>query len=210
MLVVRHADTGAKGIGRGEVLVPVAVLGSEDQVGTTTGMGQAVDPGEAVRYRGAARRSHAESQRLRPVPVDGIARLGGHEIERLFPGDGFPPGIGLALGACAAHRREDALRGIDRFRRGLRLDAQGLAGWVVRVGIDPRENTVHHRTDAAATGDAQGAVAVATLGRHRMNLCLIRLRTWPPSTRSAYYPRYNDRLLTTAYLEPRLLGRSRD
>ena len=91
---------------RGEILVPVAVLGGEDDVRAAVGVGQTVDPAEGVRHRRAAGGGHAEGHGFRAELGGGAPQFVDGEIHGLLPRDAAPARIAAAFGPRAHQRME--------------------------------------------------------------------------------------------------------
>jgi hypothetical protein len=78
--------------------------------------------------------------RERPHPLSGGS-------DCLVPADTLPPRVRVALRASAAHRIQQPLRVVDEFRRGAALDAERLAGRVIRIGVQRDEPCVLNSGD---------------------------------------------------------------
>lgn len=150
VLPVRGADVHAVGVSGRDVLVPVAHFGAVAVVRTAECVHQAFHPLDGIRHRGPARGGDGERDRFGAGSGRQSAHLAGDGVERLVPRDSDPSGIGIALGTGPLHRVEDAVRTLDLFGCGLALRAEGAAGRMGWVALDPDQSSVADHRDAAA------------------------------------------------------------
>ena len=155
VLPVRGADVHPVGVGGRDVLVPVADLGAVAVVRAAERVHQAFDPLDGVRDRGSARGGDGERDGFGARIGCEPAHLPGDGVERFVPGDPDPSGVGVALGAGALHRMEDAVRALHLLGSGLALGAECAASGVGRIALDPRQSAVANHRYAAAPRPAQ-------------------------------------------------------
>ena len=80
-------------------------------------------------------------------------------VQRFIPTDALPSGIGVGFGPRALERIIQALRVIDKFRRGFAFDAHDAAVGMIVIGIEGDDPAVLDGGDGGAVGGAERAVA---------------------------------------------------
>jgi len=168
VLDVRHGTaTGAcadaadaVGVAGGKGAAPAADIQGDCRVRGAEGVRQPTNETGGIRDRRGGGRRQGEGDRLWPVALGDPAHRGGGQVQGLVPADPLPAGVGVPFRAGAAQWMGQPLRMIDELRCCPALGAQRLARRVCGIRFETREAAVLDRRDAAASGDAQPAIAV--------------------------------------------------
>jgi hypothetical protein len=170
VLDVRHRATAAGadaadavGIAGGEGAAPAADIEGDCRVRGAKGVRQPTNEAGRIRDRGGGGGRQGKGDRLRPVAFRGPAHRSGGQVQGLVPADPFPAGVWVTLGPGAAQRVGQPLRMIDELRCRAALGAERLARRVRGIGLETGEAALFDHGDAAASGDAQPAIAVNAL-----------------------------------------------
>ncbi len=151
---------GAERVGGGAgVARPLAEVRGADHVWRAEQGRQAPQPRLDLVEPGAAAGALAERHGARAVGGAHGQQLRRDEVERLVPGDALPAGVGVGLGARAAHGVVHALGLVEELRGGPSFGADGAAVRVGRIRVDAEDAVAGHRRDGRAVDRAQPAVA---------------------------------------------------
>ena len=163
---IGHGHRHAEGVGEHHLLGEGAQLHRDGRVGAAVGAAQALDPDEPILHRGAGGGRDAERHGLGARFLGEPREPVGNRVERLVPPDPLPAGVGIALGARALQRVEQAVGMMHQSGGCPALGAKRLAGGMLRVGLDRGEAAILDCRDAPAAGPAERAETVDTFTRH--------------------------------------------